>query len=342
MKNISTIRKASLFAILAAALYALNMPLSKLMLAKMPPLYMAAFLYLGAGLGMTIFRFGSSRSEKQKIEPVSPEERPFIIGMILLDILAPALLMFGLRSTHAANASLLNNFEIVATSLIALIIFNEIISLKVWVALILVTVSSIMLSLDSSTTFSFSIGSLLVLGASLVWGFENNFTRRLSNRNSLEIVIIKGIGSGFGSLALAIMTREPFPQLWLIPVTLLLGFIAYGLSINYYVKAQKDLGAAKTSAYYAIAPFIGVAFSLILLPEKLNGTFWFGLFLMGAATWFLVNDSIGVQHTHEHTHQHLVTQLTAQGPKEIMETYSHYHFHAHKNESEDAHEHPHT
>lgn len=340
-KKFTIIQKASLLAILAAALYALNMPFSKLLLAEAPPLTLSAFLYIGAGLGMLLLRLFGNQSKSLKISPIEHEERPFIVGMILLDILAPALLMFGLRSAEAANASLLNNFEIVATSLVALIIFKERISPKLWIAIVLVTVSSILLSLDTNATFRFSTGSLLVLAASLAWGLENNFTRRLSNRSSSDIVIIKGLGSGLGSLLLAIATRESLPQLWLIPLILLLGFVAYGLSIYFYVKAQKDLGAAKTSAYYAFAPFIGVAFSLILFPDKPNLSFWLGLILMGVATWFLITDSIGVQHTHEHTHQHYVTRMTVQGPKEVLETFNHSHFHAHENESEEFHQHLH-
>lgn len=341
-EKIDTIRKASLLAILAAALYALNMPFSKMLLAEVAPLFLSAFLYLGAGLGMLLLWLATNRSDHKKFAPIRAEEKPFIIGMILLDILAPALLLFGLRNTHAANASLLNNFEIVGTSLIALMIFKESISPKLWTAILLVTAASILLSLDTSAAFHFSTGSLLVLGASLAWGLENNFTRRLSNRSSSDIVIMKGFGSGFGSLILAIATREAFPRLWVVPVILALGFVAYGLSINFYIKAQKDLGAAKTSTYYAFAPFIGVGFSLLLFPGKPNLSFWLGLILMGVATWLLINDSIGVQHTHEHTHQHIVTHITAQGPREVSETYAHTHFHAHENESEEFHEHSHS
>ena len=339
---ITTIRKASLFAFLAAALYALSTPFSKLLLKEVAPLYLSSLLYLGAGLGMLLLRSGSKREKQNLVASIRPEERPFFIGMIVLDILAPALLMFGLRSTHAANASLLNNFEIVATSLIALAIFKEAISPKAWIAIALVTISSILLSLNSDAAFHFSTGSLLVLGASLAWGLENNFTRRLSNRSSSDIVIIKGFGSGLGSFILAMATREAFPQLWFILLTLMLGFVAYGLSINYYVKAQKDLGAAKTSAYYAFAPFIGVAFSLFLFPEIPNVSFWFGLVLMILATWLLINDTIGIQHTHEHTHQHIVIHRTARGPKEVTESYTHSHFHAHENESEEVHKHSHS
>lgn len=326
---------------MAAVLYALNMPFSKLLLAKVPPLYLSAFLYLGAGLGMLLLWLASNRKEQKQIAPISQDEKPFIIGMILLDILAPALLLFGLRSTHAANASLLNNFEIVGTSLIALMLFKEAISPKLWIAILLVTLSSIVLSLDSSAALRFSTGSLLVLGASLAWGLENNFTRRLSNRSSSDIVIIKGLGSGLGSLILAIATREVFPQFWLIPFVLLLGFVAYGLSINFYVKAQRHLGAAKTSAYYAFAPFIGVTFSLLIFPSKLGVNFWLGLGIMGIATWFLINDTIGIQHTHEHIHQRVLTRNALDGQVEVTETYTHSHFHAHENEAEKLHEHTH-
>lgn len=317
------------------------MPFAKLLLAQVPPLYMAAFLYLGAGLGMLLLWIFSRKNTNDRIDPISQEERPFILGMIVLDIIAPALLMFGLRSTLAANASLLNNFEIVATSLIALMVFKEAISKKLWVGITFVTLASILLSLDGSSSFKFSTGSLLVLGASLAWGLENNFTRRLSNRSSSDIVIIKGLGSGLGSLILALVTRENFPTPWLITLTMSLGFVAYGLSINYYVKAQKDLGAAKTSAYYAFAPFLGVAFSLLLFPEMPKLTFWLGLLLMALATWFLITDTIGVQHTHEHSHTRLITLHTAQGTQEVLEEYQHSHFHAHGQESEAAHEHSH-
>lgn len=67
--------------------------------------------------------------------------------MIALDIAAPILLMIGLKTATAANVSLLNNFEIAATSLIALFIFKELISKRVWFAIGLITVASMLLSL---------------------------------------------------------------------------------------------------------------------------------------------------------------------------------------------------
>lgn len=340
-KNASNLSQATAFAFLAAALYALNMPFSRLLLGSVEPLYMAAFLYLGAGLGMLGLWYFRTEPKDRTIAPITKNEKPYILGMVLLDILAPALLMFGLRSTLAANASLLNNFEIVATCLLALFLFKEAISRKLWIGIVLVTLASVLLSLEDFSAFRFSSGSLLILAASTAWGLENNFTRKLSNRTSSDIVIIKGIGSGFGSLILALLTREAFPQVGFILLTMLLGFVAYGLSINYYVKAQTQLGAAKTSAYYAIAPFFGVIFSFLIFRAFPNASFWVGLILMASATWFLITDTISIQHTHPHKHTKVALRSNGDDLVPQMVEYSHSHFHAHQRENEEAHEHSH-
>lgn len=340
-KNTNSLRQATAFAFIAAALYALNMPFSRLLVGSVEPLFMAAFLYLGAGVGMLgLWYFGTAKIERV-IAPIKIDEKPYILGMVLLDILAPALLMFGLRSTLAANASLLNNFEIVATSLIALVLFKEAISRKLWIGIALVTLASVLLSLEGFSAFRFSSGSLLILAASTAWGLENNFTRKLSNRTSSDIVIIKGIGSGFGSLILALLTREAFPQAGFILLTMLLGFVAYGLSINFYVKAQNQLGAAKTSAYYAIAPFLGVIFSFLIFRVLPMPTFWVGLILMAAATWFLITDTISIQHTHLHKHCKVNDRSNVDDGVPALVEYDHTHFHAHERENEENHDHSH-
>ena len=279
---------ATIFAILAAALYAVNIPLSKILLHQVSPTMMAAFLYLGAGLGLLIYH--SFTNKKEKSEPLSKDDLPYTIGMIVLDIAAPILLMLGLQQTNSANASLLNNFEIVATSLIAFFIFKEAISKKLGLAIILVTIASIALSFEGKGSFDFNTGSLFVLGAASCWGLENNCTRMLSSKSSVQITTIKGIFSGLGSLIVALIVGEHFPNLiWMLAV-LVLGFISYGLSINFYIKAQKDLGAAKTSAYYAIAPFLGAGFGMLLLHERPGIQFYIGLVIMVVATVLMIED----------------------------------------------------
>ena len=280
--------KAIFYAILAAALYALNAPVSKLLLQNVPPTMMAGFLYLGAGIGMAVMGLVRSQTGHGKQElRLTKKDLPYTLGMVALDIAAPIFLMIGLTRTTAANASLLNNFEIVATSLIALLVFREKIGKRLWTAIGLITLSSILLSVEDASSFQFSFGSLFVLAACICWGLENNCTRCLSKSDPLEIVVIKGFGSGIGSVIIGLVVGETLPLFSDILKILLLGFVAYGLSIYFYVYAQRDLGAAKTSAYYAIAPFIGVALSFIIFREIPGVLFFIALAIMIAGTWMV-------------------------------------------------------
>lgn len=276
----------SLSAFLAAALYALNAPLSKLLLASVFPSMMAAFLYLGAGVGMTLWALCRCLMKQQPLRlHFTRRDAPYVAGMILLDIAAPILLMAGLSRTSSASASLLNNFEIVATSLIAMLLFREKVGKRLWAAIGLITLSGVLLSFEGGSSLRFSTGSLLVLLASCCWGLENNCTRMLSSGDPLEVVLVKGLGSGLGSLAVALLTGEALPAIRDIPLVMLLGFVAYGLSIFFYVYAQRGLGAARTSAYYAVAPFIGVFLSLLILHETPGPLFPAAFVLMAAGTW---------------------------------------------------------
>ena len=330
---------ATLYAILAAALYAINIPFSKLLLAQVEPTMMAAFLYLGAGVGL--FIYGLLTKSKEKAAPLTKKELPYTIGMIVLDIAAPILLMFGLELTSSANASLLNNFEIVATSLIAFFVFKEALSKRLTIAIILVTVASITLSFEGEGSFQFNAGSLLVLGAACCWGLENNCTRMLSSKSSVQITTLKGIFSGLGSLVIALCIGEKVPGIIWILAAMLLGFVAYGLSINFYIQAQKDLGAAKTSAYYSIAPFLGVAFSFLLFAEQPGLQFFAGLGIMVIATVLMVKDTISLQHDHEHTHYH----SHPHSHNGVLHIHEHSHTHSHNHihgDDESAHGHDHS
>lgn len=283
---------AVIWAILAAVLYAISSPVSKILLDEVPPTMMASLLYLGAGLGMSIiwlyrYKQGNLKDEMK----LTKKEMPFTIGMIVLDIMAPILLMVGLTKTTPATVALLNNFEIVATSLIALFIFREIVSKRLWTAIILITISSILLSVEDFESLSFSLGSVLVLLASICWGLENNITRMLSVKDPLQVVIIKGFGSGLGSFIISLFIGETTSNIGYILATLFLGFVSYGLSIYLYVYAQRYLGAAKTSAYYAIAPFIGAGLSFAIFMELPTISFVIAVLIMLAGTYYASTDS---------------------------------------------------
>lgn len=287
-------RFAAFSAILAAALYALSAPLSKLFLQDVAPTVMASLLYLGAGLGMMLLSLARRVLGHPSAEArLTRKDLPFTLGMIALDILAPILLMLGLERSTAANVSLLNSFEIVATSLIALLIFRERISRRLWAAIGLITLSTVLLSLEDAESLRFSVGSIFVLLACCCWGLENNCTRMLSYSDPQQIVVIKGLGSGAGSMLVAMLTGAPMPSASRVFPVLLLGFVAYGLSITFYIYAQRDLGAARTSAYYAVQPFIGVLLSLIFFRELPSAIFFIALALMAAGTRLVARDQQG-------------------------------------------------
>lgn len=265
-------RKATMFAILAAAFYAINVPLSKVLMAHIEPTMMAAFLYLGAGVGLLLYSFICKMLGKETVkEPLTRKELPYTVAMVVLDIIAPILLMFGITKTNSANVSLLNNFEIVATTLIAFFIFKEVISKRLRLAIILVTVASIILGFEGAGSFSFNAGSLLVLGACICWGFENNCTKMLSSKSSIEIVMIKGCFSGLGSLVIALLTWEQIPGIKWIFAALVIMVVATILMIKDTITLQHTHQHAHTHTH-----------------EHRHGD---------------------LVHTHEHTHYHTHTHV---------------------------------
>ena len=284
---------AILLAVLAAAFYAVNVPVSKLLLKEISPTFLASLLYFGAGIGIGLLYCINPKSHRGE-KKLTRKDLPYTLGMILLDIAAPILLMLGLKSASSANASLLGNFEIAATTLIALLLFREKVSKRLWAAILLITLSSGILSFEDMSSLHFSRGSLLVLAAAACWGLENNCTRNISDKSTFEIVFLKGIFSGLGSFLIALCIGEPFPGLHAAAAALLLGFVAYGLSIFCYVRSQNTLGAAKTSAYYAIAPFIGTALSCIIWHDALT--------VRSGGSGHAANGTHPFPHPHVHAH----------------------------------------
>ena len=339
----TTNTKYVMMAIAAAALYGVSSPASKLLLEKLSPTIMASMLYLGAGIGMLALQIIKKISKAQSYEAsLTKKELPYIIGMIILDIAAPIFLMIGLTKTTSSNASLLNNFEIVATAMIALFIFKEAVGKRMWTAIFFITLSSIVLTFEDISSFTFSVGSVFVLLACVSWGLENNCTRMLSIKDPGQIVVIKGLGSGFGALLIAWLSKDIKIDISYALIALILGFVAYGLSLLMYIRAQRELGAARTSAYYAAAPFIGVLISWIVLKEAVTPSFLTALFIMLIGTYFAVTEDHEHAHihtfeTHEHKHRHDDNHHThTHVPKFIGE-----HSHEHRHE-EITHSHSHT
>jgi len=280
-------------AILSAILYGISIPLSKIFLSKgVNPVVLGGFTYLGAGGGLLLFNLINLIKKKPLFQnSLGKNELPYVISMVILDISAIALLMLGLSKTNSSNASLLSNFEIVSTSLIAFFIFKEKISKKLWSAIILIIGASIILSCIDLSCLKFSHGSIFVLLSYLFWGMENNCTKMLSSKNTSEITIIKGIFSGLGSLVIAYFLNYSVPSLYLIIFILLAGFLTYGISVKLYILSQNLLGAVKTAGCFSYAPYIAIIFSILILKEIPDLKFYIALIIMICAAFLIYKDN---------------------------------------------------
>ena len=242
---------------------------------------------------------------------------PWLTGAIISGgVLAPIALLFGLRITPASTTSLLLNFEGVATALIAAFFFKEAIGKRVGWSIVLITIASIILSLTWGE-WGFSPGIFLILGACVFWGIDNNFTRNISNREPLQIVMYKGLGAGAFSLILTFILGKPLPEFTTILLASGLGVISYGLSITFIIRAMRGLGSTRAYAWYGTAPFISLILSLIIFHEKPSVNMWIGLGLMIAGAWLMITE----RHRHSHIHQPL------------MHNHAHHHPDDHHNHS---------
>ncbi|MBR2068602.1 MAG: DMT family transporter [Candidatus Gastranaerophilales bacterium] len=285
--------KVSIIAILSAVFYGISIPFSKIMLIKgVNPMVLGGLTYLGAGFGLLLFSLMKSfKKERIFQNPLGKKEFPYAVLMVFFDIFAILFLMYGLSKTNSANASLLSNFEIVSTSIIAFIFFKEKISKKLWFAIILIIIASIILTYEGSTCLDFTFGSVFVLCAYLFWGMENNCTKMISSKNIFETTIIKGVCSGIGSLIIAYFAKCEIPAFNLIFAILIMGLFSYGISVLMYIYSQNKLGAAKTASYFSYAPYIGIFASIIILKELPSFHFLIAFIIMLFAGCLIYKDN---------------------------------------------------
>jgi drug/metabolite transporter (DMT)-like permease len=287
-------------AVLGAVLFGASAPLSKVLLEQVDPVLLAGLLYLGSGLGLLIFKTVGSFSGLPGGKPLEYKDTPWLAGAVLAGgVAAPIALMLGLRATPAATASLLLNFESVSTTLLAATFFHEYIGKRVWLAIIIVTAASIILTFSISG-LGISAGALGIILACILWGTDNNLTRNISSKDPLSIGIVKGLVAGAFSFILAMLLGASFPALPLVLVTMLLGSVSYGLSIALFILAMRDIGAARASAWLGTAPFAGVIISFLIFRSSPDVNFLISLPLMALGAILL----FGEEHAHTHIHMH--------------------------------------
>ena len=314
-------------ALLAALFFGASASISKLLLGDVPPVLMAAFLYLGSGTGISLIKLYQRLTSNQKEAGIRSPDVKWLAGAIISGgILAPIILMISLKNTPASTASLLLNFEGVGTTLIALFFFRESISRRALAAIVAITLASIFLSTNFQSGFGFSLGALGILLACFLWGVDNNFTRNISAKDPLTIVAWKGLVAGSFSLLLGLGLGQRLPALPTILSILLLGFISYGLSTMLFIYSMRGLGAARTSALYGTAPLAGVLLSILIFKDPLTFLFGIAAVLMVAGALMLANE----EHAHFHIHMPVLHE----------HVHSHEDFHAH-DETEIAHSHAH-
>ncbi len=320
--------------LLAAALFGLSSPLSKLLLTDVDPIVLAGLLYLGAGacLGLLAGALAGAgrRGEEARLER---GDIPSLVSAIFVGgVAAPLCLLFGLAKTPAATASLLLTLETAATAGLAAILFREAVGRVAWLAVGLVTVGAVLLSISPAGAWGLSPGSLLIVCACVLWGLDNNLTRNVSLRNPKTIVILKGFGAGAFSLLLALALGRPFPTIGPALASLALGAVSYGASIAFFVRSLRKLGSARTGALFGAAPFLAAAISLCIFREGPPITTYAAFPLVLFATWLLMRERHEHSHGHEpsiHTHRHVHDE-------------HHEHAHADAETTEGAHAHAHT
>ncbi len=317
--------------LLAAIFFGASAPIAKLLLGDdIAPIFLAAFLYLGSGTGISLVKLSQRMRSKEVEAGIKSPDIKWLAGAIISGgILAPIILMISLQNTSASTASLLLNFEGVGTTVIALLFFKEAISRRAWIAIIVITLASIFLSTNFSSGFGLSFGALGIILACVLWGLDNNFTRNISGKDPLAIVAWKGLVAGTFSFFLAFFLGNQLPSLTIILSTLVLGFVSYGLSTMLFIRSMRGLGAARTSALYGTAPLAGVLLSILIFREFPSFMFIIAAVLIIGGALLLINEQHSHSHVHtvlfhDHSHSH---DDPSHGHDDVKGVHSHEHEH---------------
>ncbi|KVG69319.1 DMT family transporter [Burkholderia ubonensis] len=328
---------AIVVALTAAALFGAATPLAKALLGAMSPFMVAGLFYLGSGIGLgagiVIRRLHRPAAHADTGHALKKSELPWLAGAIAAGgIAGPALLMLGLASTPAATSALLLNLEGVLTAVIAWVVFRENVDLQVFLGMVAIVAGGVLLSWKPGAA-GVPTGALLIVGACLCWAIDNNLTRKVSANDAMVIACMKGLVAGPVNIAVAVAAGASWPAAATTAAAMLTGLAGYGVSLVLFVIALRDLGTARTGAYFSVAPLFGVALSLLIWPELPSVAFWIAAALMALGIWLHVRERHDHEHTHErleHTHRHRHDahhQHTHDFPYEGDEPHAHPHVH---------------
>ncbi|MBI2752608.1 MAG: DMT family transporter [Betaproteobacteria bacterium] len=302
-------------ALAAAFLFGASTPAAKTLAGELSPFLLAGLLYAGSGIGLCAW-MALRRAPRVPLMPAA--DLPWFAAAVLCGgVIGPALLMYGLSRTAASTVALLLNLEGVFTALLAWFVFKENFDRRIALGMALIVAGGILLAGEPDALGGIDPGAAFVAGACLAWAVDNNFTRRVSGSDAVTIAAIKGMVAAVVNISIAILAGARWPGSGQVLAAGLIGFLGYGVSLALFVVALRELGAARTSAYFSTAPFVGVAVAFFVLRETPGTLFWAAAALMGAGVWLHVSE----RHEHEHVHE----------PREHAHAHVHdeHHRHAH-------------
>ncbi len=290
-------------ALAAALLFGASTPFAKLLVGDVGPLMLAGLLYLGSGIGLSLL-LGLRRlrsPHEQAALRIPRAEWPWLLGAIAFGgVLGPVFLMQGLTQTSGAAASLLLNVEGVFTAAMAWFIFKENADRQIVLGMLVIVVGGLLLTWAPGATH-FSAGALLVVAACLCWAVDNNLTRKVSTNDAMLVAAIKGLLAGISNTSVALLNGASWPTAGALGASMAVGFLGYGLSLTLFVVALRELGTARTGAYFSIAPLFGIIISFAIWPSMPGLLFWLAAALMAVGVWLHIRE----RHEHEHSHEPL-------------------------------------
>lgn len=315
----------------SAALFGAVTPLSKLLLPAVHPFMLAGLLYLGAGIGLAIWRLLRGNSAAAAEAQLAGKDMPWLaLAISLGGVVGPVLLMFGLLRSTASSSALLLNLEGLATMAIAWMVYRENVDRRLLIGAFAILAGAVLLSWNGEG-IALDGGALLVAGACMAWGLDNNFTRKVSASDPVMIAMIKGLVAGCVNVGLAFALGASLPSLPVIGAAATVGFFGIGVSLVMFILGLRNLGTARTGAYYSLAPFIGALLAIGLLGEPLTLKLLLAGLLMGLGLWLHLSERHDHWHDHEameheHSHVHDVHHQHGHvGP--VSEPHSHWHSH---------------
>ncbi|HKR18950.1 MAG TPA: DMT family transporter [Stellaceae bacterium] len=325
----------------AAALFGASTPLAKALLGAVSPWLLAGLLYLASGIGLAVVLGWQRWRGTSQGAPLRAADLPWLIATIFAGgVCGPVLLMLGLAETQAATAALLLNLESFFALAIAWLVFHEFVDLRIGIGAAAVVAGGVVLSWNGHAGFDWK--NLWIVAACFAWSIDDNLTRKISGVDPVRLTAIKGLVAGAVNVGFALSIDGKFPSPAALAGAGIVGFFGYGVSLCLFVVALRELGAARTMAYFSIAPFVGAAVAIVGFGEPVTATFLIAAVLMAAGVALHLTEQHQHEHVHEpmeheHWHWHDEHHQHAHAPDDPPgEPHSHRHAHARL-----VHSHPH-